>query len=116
VSVRIKVDEDLPRQIADLLIASGHDAATVVQQGWQGVSAEVLWPRVQNEGRWLITADKGFADLRLHRPGTHAGDSAGHFVRRFLTCGKKHLRATRLQHPSITIMPILTGRVRSGIE
>lgn len=72
-SVRVKVDEDLPRQIADLLIASGHEAATVVQQGWQGVSDEVLWPRVQKEGRWLITADKGFADLRQHPPGTHAG-------------------------------------------
>jgi predicted nuclease of predicted toxin-antitoxin system len=32
-----------------------------------------LWARVQNERRWLITADKGFADLRLHPPGSHAG-------------------------------------------
>jgi Domain of unknown function (DUF5615) len=32
-----------------------------------------LWPRIQDEGRWLITADKGFADLRLHPPGSHAG-------------------------------------------
>jgi len=73
VSARAKIDEDLPRQIADLLIAHGHDAATVVGQGWQGVSDEVLWPRVQDERRWLITADKGFADLRRHPPGSHAG-------------------------------------------
>jgi predicted nuclease of predicted toxin-antitoxin system len=73
VNVRIKVDEDLPRQIADLLISRGHDAATVVGQGWQGVSDDVLWPRVQNERRWLITADKGFANLRRHPPGSHAG-------------------------------------------
>lgn len=72
-SARAKIDEDLPRQIADLLIAHGHDAATVVGQGWQGVSDEVLWPRVQDERRWLITADKGFADLRRHPPGSHAG-------------------------------------------
>jgi predicted nuclease of predicted toxin-antitoxin system len=72
-NVRIKVDEDLPRQIADLLISRGHDAATVVGQGWQGVSDDVLWPRVQNERRWLITADKGFANLRRHPPGRHAG-------------------------------------------
>src|SRR6266481_9102159 len=72
-TVRIKVDEDLPRQIADLLISHGHDAATVVGQGWQGVSDDVLWPRVQNERRWLITADKGFANLRRHPPGSHAG-------------------------------------------
>jgi predicted nuclease of predicted toxin-antitoxin system len=73
VSSRIKVDEDLPHQIADLLIERGHDALTVVGQGWQGFSDEDLWPRIQNEQRWLITADKGFADLRQHPPGSHAG-------------------------------------------
>ncbi|MGH7907067.1 MAG: hypothetical protein ACREP6_10600 [Candidatus Binataceae bacterium] len=35
-SPRVKVDEDLPRQIADLMAARGHDAATVMGQGWQG--------------------------------------------------------------------------------
>jgi hypothetical protein len=44
-NVRIKVDEDLPRQIADMLISRGHDAATVVGPGWQGISDDVLWPR-----------------------------------------------------------------------
>jgi predicted nuclease of predicted toxin-antitoxin system len=73
VSVRSKIDEDVPRQIADLLNARGHDAATVVGQGWQGMPDEILWPRVQQESRWLITADKGFADLRQYPPGTHAG-------------------------------------------
>jgi Domain of unknown function (DUF5615) len=55
------------------MAARGHDAATVVGQGWQGTSDDDLWPRVQSERRWLITADKGFADLRRHPPGTHAG-------------------------------------------
>lgn len=70
---QVKIDEDLPRQIADLVAARGYDAATVMGQGWQGVSDDELWPRVQDEGRWLITADKGFADLRLHPAGSHAG-------------------------------------------
>ena len=64
----VKVDEALPRQIADLMTARGHDAATVVGQGWQGTSDDDLWPRVQSEQRWLITADKGFADLVGIRP------------------------------------------------
>jgi hypothetical protein len=34
---------------------------------------EILWPRVQNGHRWLMTADKGFADLRLNPPGSHGG-------------------------------------------
>jgi predicted nuclease of predicted toxin-antitoxin system len=69
----VKVDEDLPRRIADLLVARGHDATTVAEQGWQGTPDNVLWSRIQNERRWLITADKGFADLRRHPPGSHAG-------------------------------------------
>jgi predicted nuclease of predicted toxin-antitoxin system len=73
VSVSIKVDEDLPSLIADLFNARGHQAMTVLQQGWQGSADDVLWTRVQAEGRWFITADKGFGDLRKHPPGSHAG-------------------------------------------
>jgi predicted nuclease of predicted toxin-antitoxin system len=73
VTARVKIDEDLPRQIADLAVSRGYDAATVMGQGWQGASDDELWPRVQDERRWLITADKGFADLRLHPAGSHAG-------------------------------------------
>ena len=40
---RIKVDEDLPRQIADLAINHGYDTTTVLGQGWQGTPDDVLW-------------------------------------------------------------------------
>jgi predicted nuclease of predicted toxin-antitoxin system len=71
--VRVKIDEDQPLQTLDLLAEKGYEATTLVRQGWQGLPDEELWSRVQTEGRWLITADKGFADLRAHPPGTHAG-------------------------------------------
>ena len=58
-TARVKVDEDLPRQIAEMLRARGYDAATVLEQGWQGARDDVLWQRVQNEGRFLITATRG---------------------------------------------------------
>jgi predicted nuclease of predicted toxin-antitoxin system len=73
VNVGVKVDEDLPRQVADLFSGRGYDAVTVVMQGLQGLPDDELWPRVQQEKRWLVTADKGFADLRSHPPGSHAG-------------------------------------------
>jgi predicted nuclease of predicted toxin-antitoxin system len=73
VSVRIKVDENLPRHVAAVLHARGHDAVTVLEQGWQGFSDGMLWRRVQDERRWLMTADKGFGDLRRYPPGSHAG-------------------------------------------
>lgn len=72
-SARLKIDEDLPRQMRNLIAERGYEAATVTEQGWQGASDEVLWSRVQAEGRWLITGDRGFADLRQYPPGSHAG-------------------------------------------
>ena len=72
-AIGVKVDEDLPRQVADLFTAQGYDAATVVMQGWQGLADGELWQRVQQEKRWLVTADKGFADLRTYPAGSHAG-------------------------------------------
>ena len=70
---RFKVDENLPADIADFLSERGHDAVTVADQGWEGLADSELWPRIQEEGRWLVTADKEFADLRRYPPGTHAG-------------------------------------------
>jgi len=71
--VRIKVDENLPRQIATLFGAQGHNATTVVEQGWGGFPDERLWLLAQIDRRWLVTGDKGFADIRRYPPGSHCG-------------------------------------------
>lgn len=71
--ISIKVDEDLPRSIADLLREAGHNACTVVDQGLGGTPDAKLWDIVQNEGRLLMTADLGFSDARRFPPGSHAG-------------------------------------------
>jgi predicted nuclease of predicted toxin-antitoxin system len=68
VTTHFKVDEDLPAQVAEILNSHGHDARTVVAQGWQGFSDSAVWDGVQREKRWLVTADKGFADLRAYPP------------------------------------------------
>ena len=72
-AVRLKVDENLPRDITELMVGHGYDAVTVGDQGWQGMADDELWGRVRAEGRWFVTADKGFADLRRYPPGSHAG-------------------------------------------
>jgi predicted nuclease of predicted toxin-antitoxin system len=69
----LKVDENLPNEIAELLNRHGCDALTVGDQGWKGMADDELWGRVQGEQRWLVTADKEFADLRRCPPGSHAG-------------------------------------------
>ncbi len=68
--MRIKVDEDLPRAVATLLEEAGHQAVTVLDEHLGGASDETLWPVVQREERFLITADKGFGDIRRYPPGS----------------------------------------------
>jgi len=73
-SLLVKVDEDLPAVIVQMVQAAGHaDAATVLEQGMGGWKDPPLWQAIQVEGRFLITADKGFGDIRFYPPGTHAG-------------------------------------------
>jgi predicted nuclease of predicted toxin-antitoxin system len=71
--MRIKVDEDLPRSAAVTLREHGYDAVNVLDQGMGGWKDPDLWEAVQAEQRFLVTADRGFADIRRYPPGTHAG-------------------------------------------
>ncbi len=72
--MRLKIDEDLPLAVTALLKSAGYEEVrTVREQGMGGWKDPVLWQALQEEGRFLITADKGFADLRIHPPGSHAG-------------------------------------------
>lgn len=71
--IPIKVDEDLPKSIIRLLSTAGYDALGVYEQGMSGWKDPRLWEQVQKEARFLITADKGFADIRNYPPGSHHG-------------------------------------------
>jgi predicted nuclease of predicted toxin-antitoxin system len=71
--MRVKVDEDLPKRIVELLREHGYSAISVREQGLHGTKDSVLWQIVQQEDYFFITADKGFGDIRLYPPGTHRG-------------------------------------------
>ena len=58
---------------AEALAAAGYDTAGVLDQGMGGWLDPLLWAAVQREGRFFVTADKGFGDIRGYPPGTHAG-------------------------------------------
>lgn len=72
-TIRVKVDEDLPAEVASILRKTGHDATTVHEQGLGGTADSALWTHVQGERRCLVTADKGFADLTSFPLGSHHG-------------------------------------------
>jgi predicted nuclease of predicted toxin-antitoxin system len=71
--LKVMVDEDLPRQAVQLLREHGYDAASVVEQGMGGWKDPQLWIAIQKDERYLVTADKGFGDIRAYPPGTHRG-------------------------------------------
>lgn len=64
---RVKVDENLPRDVRDLLKSRGHDAATVLDEQMSGASDGEVLAAAQRERRILVTSDKGFADIRRGR-------------------------------------------------
>jgi len=71
--MQIKVDEDLPRQVVFLLRSKDYEVDSVLDQGMSGWKDAELWRVIQAESRFLITADKGFADIRVYHPGKHGG-------------------------------------------
>ncbi len=71
--MHIKVDEDIPPIAATWLREKGYEASTVVEQGMRGWKDAALWQVVQAHQQFLLTADKGFGDIRAHPPGSHMG-------------------------------------------
>lgn len=71
--MKIKLDENLPAEVADLLVAQQHDVHTVPGEQLIGQHDAVIFRAALVEGRLLITQDLDFSDLRRFRPGTHPG-------------------------------------------
>src|SRR6266699_2977721 len=71
--MKIKLDENLPRQLVSRLTSFGHDVQTPHQEGLAGADDSTLWEAAQREGCFLITQDLDFSDARRFSPGTHSG-------------------------------------------
>jgi predicted nuclease of predicted toxin-antitoxin system len=71
--VKIKLDENLPVALARRLEGLGHQVDTVLDEGLRGVDDDRVWEAAQGEGRFLITQDLDFSDIRKFAPGTHHG-------------------------------------------
>ena len=73
--MRFKIDENLPRELAQLLIDQGHDAQTVSDEGLGGQNDVHISAVCRKERRALLTLDTGFLKTdqakieTLNRPG-----------------------------------------------
>ncbi len=68
--MKLFVDENIPSHTVHELRALGHDVLDIRSTPDQGMDDDVLWARLVNEQRLLITTDKGFAQ---HRKEAHFG-------------------------------------------
>jgi predicted nuclease of predicted toxin-antitoxin system len=71
--MRFKIDENLPIDAAEVLRRAGHDAATVLEQGYGGSTDARLAALCQRESRILVTLDMDFADIRAYPPAEFPG-------------------------------------------
>lgn len=68
--MKILVDENIPLRTVQELRTLGHDVMDIRGTLDQGLKDASLWQLAQQEGRLLITTDKGFAH---HRDEPHYG-------------------------------------------
>lgn len=71
--MKLKLDENLPRDLADELAARGLDVDTVLDEGLGGTADEAVVGAATAADRMLLTLDRGVGDLRRFPPGSHAG-------------------------------------------
>ena len=71
--MRVKLDENLGHSHAELVCAAGHVAMRVTEQGLSGAKDPAVWQHVCDTGRFFITLDLDFSDVRRFVPGTHPG-------------------------------------------
>jgi predicted nuclease of predicted toxin-antitoxin system len=71
--MKIKLDENLPVHLAAILTNLRNDVHTVAEENLSGKSDREVWEAAQQDGRFLITQDLDFSDVRRFVPGTHCG-------------------------------------------
>jgi len=61
--MRIKLDENIPHRLVDLLAGLGHDVDTLDAEALQGTDDSSVWEASQQADRFLITQDLDFSRM-----------------------------------------------------
>lgn len=72
-TLKFKLDENLPDLVRESLGALGLDVHTVAGEQLSGASDEVVLRACIAENRVLITLDLDFSDIRAYPPGSYPG-------------------------------------------
>jgi predicted nuclease of predicted toxin-antitoxin system len=71
--MKVKLDENIPIRVADVLTPLGYEVDTVASEGLSGKPDADVWGAACHHDRFLITQDMDFSDVRQFKPGTHPG-------------------------------------------
>ncbi|HOF86710.1 MAG TPA: DUF5615 family PIN-like protein [Armatimonadota bacterium] len=71
--MKLKLDQNVPVEVADILQDAGFDAITVYQQQLSGIEDDGLITIVNSEERALLTLDLDFSDIRTYPPAKYHG-------------------------------------------
>jgi predicted nuclease of predicted toxin-antitoxin system len=61
--MKIKLDENLPAELSELLISLQHDVHTVKEESLTGEDDDPVFQAARSEGRLFITQDLDFCEL-----------------------------------------------------
>lgn len=71
--MRLKLDENLPLDLAHFLSDRGHDVETVLGERLGGEDDPLVVRAATDEERLVFTLDRGVGDIRRYPPGSHPG-------------------------------------------
>jgi predicted nuclease of predicted toxin-antitoxin system len=71
--MNVKLDENMPAALVEALAELGHHVDTLPGEELSGAQDDAVWATAQSAGRFLVTQDLDFSDIRRFEPGTHHG-------------------------------------------
>jgi predicted nuclease of predicted toxin-antitoxin system len=104
--MRLKLDENMPRPLADSLRRVGHDVHTAADEGLLGKPDRVVWSVVVEEKRLLLTLDRDFGQL-----ATQSSDHAGAIVLRPRDANKMVIEALAFRALALATDIDMTNRI-----
>ena len=114
--MRLKFDENMPQAVCELFRDLGFDAHTIYDEDMQGAEEFDIAKVCHEEGRILVTMDRGFGDLRVFEPGLHPGiiflRSKAGMLQAILALAQIVAEELRQRDPAGTLWILTDGKIR----